>query len=428
MIRLPGLSGPSSKKIYVGFNVGDTCCQISYRSGNDDIETVSLITGAEEYNIPTVLCKREGVNQWFYGKEAMRYASEESDGILIDNLLSLAKKGDAVIVDKVPYQPESLLALFIKRCMSLISAVFSDKMAGVLFTADNMTYDNIAICRQAVKSIGLKAEKIYFQSHSESFYHFLIRQSDDIWRNGSVLFEYSGGTINAYRMESNFRTDPIVSYITESRYETLGGYGLPLTEDEAARRDREFLDFAKRFCESGNAVSVYLVGDGFDDSWMQLSKKYLLGNYRVFQGSNLFSKGACYGILDRMVPDDITKRYLFLGNDKLSCNVGMKVFSQGDEKYYAILDAGTSWYDARRSFEYYIQDGDYIELILTSLTGGGERVARITFDEFSGKITRFRTTLYMENESVLTAETEDLGFGEFRPSTGRVWREEIPVS
>ena len=129
-----------------------------------------------------------------------------------------------------------------------------------------------------------------------------------------------------------------------------------------------------------------------------------------------------------MTPDDITKRYLFLGNDKLSCNVGMKVFSQGDEKYYAILDAGTSWYDARKSFEYYIQDGDYIEFILTSLTGGGERVARITLDDFSGKITRFRTTLFMEKESVLIAETEDLGFGEFRPSTGRVWREEIPVS
>ena len=240
MIRLPGLSGSSSKKIYVGFNVGDSSCQISYRSGNDDIETVSLITGAEEYNIPTVLCKREGVNQWFYGKEALRYASEESDGILIDNLLSLAKKGDAVIVDKVPYQPESLLALFLKRCMSLVSSVFSEKMAGVLFTADNMTYDSIAICRQAVKSIGLKAEKIYFQSHAESFYHFLIRQSDDIWRNGSVLFECSGGVINAYRMESNFRTDPVVAFITETRYETLQNSGLPLTEEDAARRDRAF--------------------------------------------------------------------------------------------------------------------------------------------------------------------------------------------
>ncbi len=427
MIRLPGLSGASSKKIYVGFNVGDSCCQISYRSGNDEIETVSLITGAEEYNIPTVLCKREGVNQWFYGKEAVRYASEESDGILIDNLLSLAKKGDAVIVDRVPYQPESLLALFIKRCMSLVTTVFSEKIAGVLFTADNMSYDSIEVCRQAVKSIGLKAEKIFFQSHSESFYHFLIRQSEDIWRNGSVLFECTAGMINAYRMEANFRTDPVVVYISESRYETARYSGFPESEEELAGRDRAFLEFAKDFCESGNTVSVYLVGDGFDESWMRMSRKYLTDNYRVFQGSNLFSKGACYGILDRMTGDDVSKKYLFLGNDKLSCNVGMKVFSQGDERYYAILDAGTSWYDAKKSFEYYIQEGDHIELILTSLTGGGERVAKITFDDFSGRIARFRTSLYMENESTLITETEDLGFGEFRLSTGRVWREEIPA-
>ena len=106
----------------------------------------------------------------------------------------------------------------------------------------------------------------------------------------------------------------------------------------------------------------------------------------------------------------------------------MNILSQNDETYYAILDAGVSWYDAGETFEFYIQDGNYIEFIIRSLVGSGDRIARITLDDFSQKISRMRCKLYMESEKLLIVEIEDLGFGEFRPSTHKVWREEIPIN
>ncbi len=428
MIKLPGFMSGNNSRIYVGFNIGDNYCQISFSQDGESVSTVSLITGEEEYNIPTVLCKREGVNQWFYGKDAISYAREE-DGILVDHLLERAWNGVPVLVDGVAYQPVSLLALFIKRCMSMVTATYSDRIAGVLFTAENLTYDNIGVLKEAVSILKLKTEKIYFQSHTESYYHFMIHQADSLWKGGSILFEYENDEITTYRMEANLGTVPIVVYIDEKRYPMPTGSreNTTDTDHELIQLDRTFLNIAKEAVTAEDTVSVYLIGEKFGDVWMKESKKFLCSNYRVFQGSNLYSKGACYGLLDRVKDNEAERNNIFLGNDKLTANIGMNILSQNDETYYALLDAGISWYDAEQVFEFYMQDGNTIEFFIRSLVGGGDRIATITLDEFSGKITRMRCRLYMESEKILAVEIEDLGFGEFRASTHKVWREEIPI-
>lgn len=428
MIKLPSvLTGNSNNRIYVGFNVGDTSCQISYSTGDGNVETVSTIVGAEEYSIPTVLCKRPGVNQWFYGKEALRYAQDE-DGILVENLLSKAISGMPVEVDGISYQPVSLLSLFMKRCMSLVTTVYSDKMAGVLFTAEKMNYENMEVLKEAVAALKLKTDKIYFQSHMESYYHYMVNQQDDLWHVGSVLFEYESDEIIIYRMKANYKTEPVVVYISDESYPMDDlGRGSGDTGYELIQMDKTFLNIARSTCSAEKTVSVFLIGDKFSDRWMKESKKYLCSNYRVFQGSNLYSKGACYGLLDRLVPNLEKKDNIFLGNDKLTCNVGMNILHQGDQEYFAILDAGVSWYDASQTFDFYLQDGDYVDFHINSLIGGDSKIARITLEDFSGKLSRMRARLYMENEKKLVVEIEDLGLGNFRASTHKVWREEIPI-
>ena len=428
MIKLPGFMSGMNNKVYIGFNLGDNYSQISYSQDGKSVETVSLITGEERFNIPTALCKREGVNQWFYGEDALRYSGEE-DGILVDHLLTLAGKGTPVLVDNVAYQPVSLLALFIKRCLSLVTAVFSDKIEGVLFTSDNLSYENIGVLKEAVALLKLKTEKIFFQSHMESYYHFMTNMPEELWRNGSLLFEYENGEITSYRMESNFGTVPVVVYMDEKHFPMSAGGRSNVTDKdyESIQQDKAFLNIAMEICESESTVSVFLQGEGFDDSWMNESKKYLCGKYRVFQGSNLYSKGACYGLLDRLAGESVQKKNIFLGNDKLTANIGMNILRQNDEVYFALLDAGVSWYDAESTFDFYLQDGNYVEFIIRSLVGGGDHIARITLDDFSGKLSRMRCRLYMESEKKLIVEIEDLGLGAFRSPGTRNWREEIPI-
>ena len=61
------------EKLVVGYDLGNEFSQISVAaSGSGDVTTLSQTAGEENFNIPTVWCKRIGVNQWFYGKEAAK--------------------------------------------------------------------------------------------------------------------------------------------------------------------------------------------------------------------------------------------------------------------------------------------------------------------------------------------------------------------
>lgn len=103
-MRLPG-----SEKVIVGYDLGNKYAQIScYVTGSEEeIRTLSSVAGSSVYTIPLALSKRQGVNQWFYGSEAIRYAGEE-EGILVENLLKLARDGEPVQVDGAPIDPVAL--------------------------------------------------------------------------------------------------------------------------------------------------------------------------------------------------------------------------------------------------------------------------------------------------------------------------------
>ena len=127
-MRLPG-----SEKVIVGYDLGNKYAQIScYVTGSEEeIRTLSSVAGSSVYTIPLALSKRQGVNQWFYGSEAIRYAGEE-EGILVENLLKLARDGEPVQIDGVPIDPVALLTLFLKRSLGLLSQVTNTERIGAL--------------------------------------------------------------------------------------------------------------------------------------------------------------------------------------------------------------------------------------------------------------------------------------------------------
>ena len=67
-------------RVVIGYDLDDYNAQISYCPLNSyDAETVSSVMGNQIYDIPTVLCKRLEVNQWYYGREALRQAEAGID-------------------------------------------------------------------------------------------------------------------------------------------------------------------------------------------------------------------------------------------------------------------------------------------------------------------------------------------------------------
>lgn len=420
----------NNEKIVVGYDLCDDFSQISYCvTGSDNVETLSSVAGAEVFNIPTVLCKREGVNQWFYGKEAIRYA-DEHDGILIENLLSLAVDGEPIQIEGNSFQPAALLTLFMKRSLGMLAAQ-ADKIESMMITCEKVDQDTLEVLNQVIPNLGLKTDRILFQSHTESFYHYMIHQPEELWRFQTLLYEYRENTILVYRMECNKHTTPIVAYIDEAEYPFISFEPMPeaetLREEKMQRMDGEFARLAEEICRNQMISSVFLIGERFSEEWMKESLRYLCRGRRVFQGNNLYSKGACYGMMERLQESDVGKNHVFLGNEKLKSNVGMKIMRRGRESYLALLDAGINWFEAEAQQEIYLSEENAVELVLTSLIGKTSRIARILLEELPTGICRIKLHLYLKDENHMIVEIEDLGFGVFREATHRVWKEEIEL-
>ena len=425
MLKLGG-----NQKLIVGYDLGWDYAQISYcTAAGSQVETVSSVAGSESFSIPTVLCKRLGVNQWFYGKEAVGHAREEQ-GILVEGLLSLALKGEPVRIEETEYDPLALLTLFFKRSLGMLaSAAGTDKIEALMITCDQMNGDLRDVLDQVTTNLRLKTDRISYQSHQESYYDYLTHQQGELWKEPSILFHYQGNKMICYRMECNKKTRPVVTFIHREEEEFPSRESLSAREKEGNwLLDRNFLEFAREKLGSGRTASVYLIGDDFSEDWLKDSLKFLCDRRRIFLGNNLFCKGACYGMLERMHPGDVSREYVFLGEDKLKSNVGMNCRRRGETSYLALLDAGEDWHKATATVEFYLREEPYVELSVTSLVGGGKNVAVLELEDFPGDASRIRMTLSMKEENVLHARLEDLGFGEFRPAENRVWEKDVNLS
>lgn len=424
----------SGKGIVLGYDLGYQFAQISFCGmGETEPETVSAVTGTEQYNIPAVLCKRPGVGQWYYGKEAVKFAREEN-GILVENLLLLAQRGEDVMVEGEAFDPVALLTLFVKRSLSLLNIRLSlYQVEAFMFTVEDLTPRMVDVLSRVAAGLQLGAVTVCFQSHLESFYAYMLHQNSKLWAYDVVIFEYHT-RMKMLRMECNRRTSPKVVLIEHTEFPEIMRRVWSEEEAECNRQKQEldelFLGVAGKALEGRMVSTIFLLGDGFKEGWTKESLKFLCRNRKVYQGNNLYSKGACYALLERLNPSLEWKEYVYLGEDKLKSNIGMKALRRGEDSYYAVLDAGTNWYEAGCDFDVILEGGAEVDFLITPLTGGNmvERSVKLPgLPERPRGTTRLNIHVEMTAVDLAAVTIEDLGFGELFPSSGKAWSSEMQV-
>ncbi len=401
---------PGGKKI-VGYELGEDYVHISYyTSGDSKVETVSCVPGEEVYGIEAILCKRCGSNQWLFGKEALRTA-QMKEGIPVEHIFRLAMEKEPLLIEGEKYDPAALLALFLKKTLSLIPGGIG-QIAALMFTGRQMNQDFIEVLNTALMPLGLKTGKICFQSYEDSCYQYLLHEPEELWHYGSLLAFQEGDRLHLYRMSVNHRSVPAAVSVQYKSTDFTGN-------------DSEFLKILQSVCEGQLLSSVYLVGEKLAENSFGETLAYLCHGRRVFQGSNLFSKGAVLGMMERIRRSAAGKKYVFLGEDKLKVNIGMYLDKRDGKGYFALIDAGVNWYEAQKEAELYLQKGNRLELTLTPLDGRKGKTAEITLDGLPVGPARILLSLKMLSKGELEITAKDLGFGEFRKATERVFREKI---
>lgn len=422
-------------KYAIGYDLNDLCVQMSYCSLKDlNPETFSTVVGEQRYNIPTILCKKREVNQWYFGDEAEKVASHDA-GVGVDHLLSKARDGAMIEIEEEEYEPVALLALFVKRTLHMLSAEMQlEDIESLMITVDNLDECTLHVLEKIIPELPVPAEKIYFQSYAESIYYYTLNQPQELWKQRVLIFDYEGDGLRHYTLHMNEKTEPIVAFMEEGRFEEILAPEKMYPDLEESERglkmDEVMLDAMHECVDRYVISSVYLIGDGFEGDYLKKTLKYLCMGRRVFQGKNLYTKGAAHSAMEKMVPSSYSSTHIFLGKDKLKSNFGVKVLNAGEETYVALVDAGVNWYEAVAKCDFILADEPVVPIIVTPLDGKDVRTVNI---ELLGlpirpaKATRVSVRISFKSEQLAQVRVHDLGFGEMYPSSGKVWDEEIEL-
>ena len=265
-------------KVIVGYDLFKNFAQISYFGAKaEEPDTVSAVTGTSMFNIPLVLAKRPGVGQWFYGREALRYI--EDGGIEVSDLLTKAVRGEEVLVEDDTYDPVALLTLFVKRSLSLLSMCVSTKdINAFMFTVEELTPRMVEVLGRVAAGLDLKCEIITYQTHLESFYHYMIHQPQELWQYEVLALEFND-ILRAKRFSTTKNTVPEVVLIETKEFDEF--CAVTWEEDELAKKaqmerlDTDFEKIAEELLSGNDITTVYLLGDMFKEDWAKESLKLL---------------------------------------------------------------------------------------------------------------------------------------------------------
>ena len=410
------------KKYLLGIDIGETFCQISYLNtrrltAGMDPHTFSYVAGGEEFDIPAAAFQDPDSGKWCFGNEALNLSAERGKEPLT-NLLTNARKGD----ENGDLQ---ILIAFLGYCMSLLSKeVTFEEIEAITFTTADMDSTNAEILRKAAELLFPGFDKVAYEEHIKSFYHYVLMQDEEQRRQSVLLVDgWSDSELVLYTLSFNKKTRPIVCFPQERHLE------LPADAD-AAEKDRLLFAAVRELMQEKEFSAAYLTGRALAGGWMKDSLNLICRGRRAFQGDTLYSKGAADSTMAACGLASKADKYFYLSRDALRCNIGMECLKKGRTVYQALLDAGAAWYDAAAQIDVLLEEGDEIVLLETSVDRGNEREIAIKLENMPQRpraATRLRVRLSMTAADRMRLEAEDLGFGEIFPSSGMKWEQEIAI-
>ena len=300
-----------------------------------------------------------------------------------------------------------------------------DKISQLVFTVPELDMDVVRMLRGIGQRIGIPKQNIYVQDFKESFCNYMLYQPKELWQYEAALFHCDRYEVKAYMLRK-IRTGygkgrdlfVTVDEVSRAHMEELSAIYPVLNVDRAKEADVRFKQFIQGVFEKKLVSSVFLVGEGFENSWYPQSLKVLCNGRRAFLGNNLYSKGACYTAYKRST--EYVESLIYLDETKMMDQICLKMRMQGVEKWYPLVPWGTRWYEADSQCEILLENADDIEIHIESLAGAEMRVERISL---AGLPKREHYTLRLQIKVMLIDEKcckislKDMGFGEFFPAT-----------
>ena len=419
-----------NNRISVAVDLCDDYSQISYFTGTmTEPESLGTIPGEQKYLIPTVAAKRSHSDEWCIGDIAeLHMKRQEAEGV--SSLIHMTLKEENAEIGEQKYSGKQLLEIYILRLFELVSGhCHTNRPDKVVFTLEYPDRLLVAVIHTAMEKLGIAREDVRVVGHSESFIYYNIFQKKELWINDVLVFDFTKTRFTMRKLNLVRARTPQPIIIEEKDYSGEIGYGLLETREGRLKADQRFAEIVREVCSRHIVSTIYLTGCGFYETWMEESVNVLCNKHRVFQGYNLFVKGAGYASMDMFGLGEAGK-YQFVCSGRTLINIELNVIRNGRELPLLLSGAGTNWYEAGARIECI---PDNTRKIIFSVSSSINKVKReLIFDleefpERPNKNTRLEIALSYKNDRQCMIVITDKGFGEFFPASGKTLKQVLNI-
>ena len=403
---------------YLGIDINSRNTVLSiYKSNMEEPVTVSTVLGEENYSIPTILAKRVGMGQWFFGEEAIS-KSRVKEAALVEDLFGMALRNEETVVDGTTFEARDLMVIYFNKLFSIPGPMAAlGEVEKLVICVEQISLDVMELMNYVVQKLGIDSKKLSLIDRNECFYYYALSCKPELFLYNVALFDYSGSNMVSCILNRNQSTRPQLVTLDVVNHGDI-------TENKDEMFDNIIADTFGSMLFS----SVYLVGDGFDGDWMKLSLARLCKGRKVFLGKNLYSKGACYGGYIKDGRRDWP--FIFIGDNDLKLNLSIKILDNNVMKFLTLIDAGESWYDAKGECEVILDGEPELEFYIQrpeSREAHTEVLELSDLPKRENRTTRLRIEASPISDVAVSIVITDLGFGEISPSSGKSWEHTISL-
>lgn len=399
--------------VYIGIDFSDSWTQISYFTPKmEEPETVSVVAGEERYRIPTALYKKQEFAPWYLA--SAERTGQQDGGICVDSLWERSLKGERIVLTE-EYEARELLLLFLRKVLRLVPELTDFHcIEAVTFHLEEIDQKRAALLQELMGRLEIPRERVFIQDSKESFCHFAMNQKKELMQHDVLLFQCEEHQLFCYLLGKEEKTSP-----KKVEIEVIDLGTLP---DQLEERDRSFTEKTRQALAGRIVSAVYLTGQGLEGGWLKESLTVLCRGRRVFQGKNLYTKGACYGSFMQMHKKECG--YVYFSEYKLKHNIFVQVKQGNRTFFYDLAEAGSSCYEVGSSCQVLLEGEPCVDIWLKAPDSAEARIESLELTGLPSrpdKATRLKIEALTAGKAQVLIRISDLGFGPWYASSGKVW-------
>ena len=382
-------------------------------------------------SFPTVLCLNKKSGDWEIGEKAYRMALS-GDGVIVDKLLKLVKKGSTATIDNVKYESGELLRIFMEKLISACLAMAGDsevsRLSVTLRETDKALMDAI---KAAGTSVGLSAGRIHIMSHAESFVYYVLAGPRDLFSNQVALFDCSSYNLMYYEMKVIRGVKN--AYVVCEGKKPEESFNTDILKTESGRRlaDHILRSCAERLMSKKIYSTVFLTGEAFETGARpEEFFKFICSRRRVGIEKGLFALGAA-ARADDLNNGGVRFPYAVICDGNLPVNISVNVMAREQETKLLLAKAGDPWYETTSYVELIPYGQDYVDIQIEPVDRErSTRIIRLPLEGFPKRPQRTTVIglrLGFPDRGKLSISISDLGFGELFPKSDTIINEETDL-